>query len=337
MINKRVYKQELEIGKKAVITAMRITNSIQKELYVRDIITKTDKSPVTIADFTSQAIVCKILNDNFPEIPIVAEENSNALKNPEHKETLKKIIHFIEREPQVREMINKDILFETIDFGCQSTGKAFWTLDPIDGTKGFIRGEQYAVALALVVEEEVKLGILGCPNLKFKNDRSKSGYLFSAIRNEGAEIFNVEKKTSKRTNISNISDTKKMKFIESYESSHSNLELQNKIAKILNIKNPPVQMDSQVKYGMISNGDAEIYLRIPHPKTPDYKEKIWDHAAGSIIVEESEGIVSDIFGKKLDFNTGKTLKNNTGILASTPLVHNDVLEIIKKNLIQHNK
>jgi len=312
MINKREYKQKLEIGKKAVILAMRIINSIQKELYAIDTITKADKSPVTIADFTSQAIICKILNDNFPEIPIVAEESSNVLKNFEHKEILEKIIHFIEKEPQVREMINRDILFETIDFGCQSTGKIFWTLDPIDGTKGFIRGEQYAVALALIAEKEVKLGILGCPNLKFKNDRSKSGYLFSAIRNEGAEIFNVEKKTSKKTNISNISVKKKMKFIESYESSHSDLELQNKIAKTLNIKNPPVQMDSQVKYGMISNGDAEIYLRIPHPKTPNYKEKIWDHAAGSIIVEESKGIVSDIFGKKLDFNTGKTLKNNSG-------------------------
>ena len=333
MINKRKYKQKLGIGKKAVITAMRITNSIQRELYDRDTITKSDKSPVTIADFTSQAIVCKILNDNFPEIPIVAEETSNALKNPEHKEILEKIIYFIEKEPQVRKIVNKGTLFESIDFGCQSTGKTFWTLDPIDGTKGFIRGEQYAIALALVAEGEVKLGILGCPNLKFKNDRSKSGYLFSAIRNEGAEIFNNEKKTSKRTNISNILDTKKMKFIESYESSHSNLELQNKIAKTLNIKKPPVQMDSQVKYGMISNGDAEIYLRIPHPKTPNYKEKIWDHAAGSIIVEESGGIVSDIFGKKLDFNTGKTLKNNTGILASTPLIHNRVIKIIKENLI----
>ena len=332
MINKRKYKQNLEIGKKAVITAMRIASNIQKELYARDTITKSDKSPVTIADFTSQAIVCKILNDNFPEIPIVAEETSNALRNPENKEILEKIIYFIEKEPQVREIINKGTLFESIDFGCQSTGKTFWTLDPIDGTKGFIRGEQYAIALALVAEGEVKLGILGCPNLKFKNDRSKSGYLFSAIRNEGAEIFNNEKKTSKRTNISNISDTKKMKFIESYESSHSNLELQNKIAKTLNIKNPPVQMDSQVKYGMISNGDAEIYLRIPHPKTPNYKEKIWDHAAGSVIVEESGGVVSDIFGKKLDFNTGKTLKNNTGILASTPLIHNRVIKIIKENL-----
>ncbi len=327
-----MYKKELKIGKNAVIRAMRIVSNIQRELYMRDTITKSDKSPVTIADFISQAIVCKILNDNFPDIPIVAEENSNDLKNPEYKEILKKILYFFEKYSEIKKTMNKDILFESIDFGSKSTEKIFWTLDPIDGTKGFLRGEQFAIALALIVEEEVKLGILGCPNLKTNNDTSSSGYLFSAIKNEGAKIFNIEKKTSKKIFVSNISSTKEMRFIESYESSHSNLELQNKIAKSLNIEKPPVQMDSQVKYGMISNGDAEIYLRIPHPKTPNYKEKIWDHAAGSIIVEESGGIVSDIFGKKLDFNTGKTLKNNTGILASIPLVHNNVIKIIKENL-----
>jgi 3'-phosphoadenosine 5'-phosphosulfate (PAPS) 3'-phosphatase len=40
-----------------------------------------------------------------------------------------------------------------------------WTLDPIDGTKGFLRGWQYAVCLALLVDARVELGVIGCPNL----------------------------------------------------------------------------------------------------------------------------------------------------------------------------
>src|ERR1700742_1559565 len=40
-----------------------------------------------------------------------------------------------------------------------------WTLDPIGGTKGFLRGEQYAVCLALIVDKRVQLGVIGCPNL----------------------------------------------------------------------------------------------------------------------------------------------------------------------------
>jgi 3'(2'), 5'-bisphosphate nucleotidase len=87
-------------------------------------------------------------------------------------------------------------------------------------------------------------------------------------------------------------------------------------------------MDSQVKYGIVASGDADIYLRIPNPATRDYREKIWDHAAGSLIVEEAGGWVSDIDGKKLDFSMGKTLCRNRGILASSGRIHSRVLEII---------
>jgi 3'(2'), 5'-bisphosphate nucleotidase len=80
----------------------------------------------------------------------------------------------------------------------------------------------------------------------------------------------------------------------------------------------------------MASGNAEIYLRIPNPKTPDYKEKIWDHAAGSIVVEEAGGKVTDISGNKLDFSAGKTLRNNSGIFASVPSIHQHILEIIKK-------
>lgn len=49
----------------------------------------------------------------------------------------------------------------------------------------------------------------------------------------------------------------------------------------LGVKAPPVRIDSQAKYGALSKGDGAIYLRFPHA---GYREKIWDHAAGSIVV-----------------------------------------------------
>jgi 3'(2'), 5'-bisphosphate nucleotidase len=48
-----------------------------------------------------------------------------------------------------------------IDHNRVDPGRCFWTLDPIDGTKGFLRGEQYVVALALVVDGQVQIGVLG--------------------------------------------------------------------------------------------------------------------------------------------------------------------------------
>ena len=58
---------------------------------------------------------------------------------------------------------------------------------------------------------------------------------------------------------------------------------------------------------------------------PDYREKIWDHAAGVLIVEEAGGIISDIMGKQLDFSQGKTLKNNRGVIGSNGQYHDMVL------------
>ncbi len=65
-----------------------------------------------------------------------------------------------------------------------------WTIDPIDGTKGFLRGEQYAVCLSLIVDAQVQVGVIGCPNLPFDTDTK--GSIFVAVRGQGAEQLNIE-------------------------------------------------------------------------------------------------------------------------------------------------
>jgi 3'(2'), 5'-bisphosphate nucleotidase len=65
-----------------------------------------------------------------------------------------------------------------------------WTLDPIDGTKGFLRGGQYAVCLALIVDAQVQLGVIGCPNLPYDPTKPSGevdhGCIFVAVRGQGA-------------------------------------------------------------------------------------------------------------------------------------------------------
>jgi 3'(2'), 5'-bisphosphate nucleotidase len=326
-----MYAKELEIGRQAVLEAMRLSRIIQKELAREDCITKKDKSPVTIADFASQAIICRRLADAFPDIPIVGEERSDALKKPEHREILAKVLHYIEMDPRISEILNRENLFRSIDIGSAApSDQVFWTLDPIDGTKGFLRGEQYAVALALVVKGEVRLGILGCPNLTLPQQQSAPGFLFWAVKGQGAQLMNIESGDSYPAVVSMKTDPKTMRFVESYESAHSDQDMQREIARRLEMKQAPVRLDSQVKYGIAAAGQAEIYLRIPNPQSPDYREKIWDHAAGCLIVEEAGGIVTDIFGKKLDFSVGRTLNNNSGVFASSPAIHDRILEIIRE-------
>ena len=151
------------------------------------------------------------------------------------------------------------------------------------------------------------------------------GTLLYATRGNGAIAcsFNMEK--SRSINISNLNINDKVRFLESVESGHANHDDQAKIMAAFGDRKDSVRVDSQVKYAVLAQGDAEIYLRLPKPNMTEYKEKIWDHAAGVIIVEEAGGIVSDINGDPLDFNQGETLKNNSGIIGSNGQFHDTVL------------
>ncbi|MCU0275262.1 MAG: 3'(2'),5'-bisphosphate nucleotidase [Acidobacteria bacterium] len=318
---KPLLQKEKEIGLRSVSAAMAMSAAIQKELTSKDMLTKSDRSPVTIADFASQALICKALGSHFPGIPIVGEEDSQAIRRPENHEVFAKVVHYLRQyDPAMEEKLICDL----IDMGGDEPNGTFWTLDPIDGTKGFLRGEQFAIALALVQEGQVLLGILGCPNL----ERSAGGTLFWAGRGKGSWRVPANGGVSEAVHASAKTNTTQMRFVESYESSHSDKDTQLAISQRLLISSPPEQMDSQVKYGIVASGAADIYLRIPNPASRDYREKIWDHAAGSLIVEEAGGRVSDIDGKQLDFSAGKTLAKNRGILASNGAVHERVLQII---------
>jgi len=91
-----------------------------------------------------------------------------------------------------------------------------------------------------------------------------------------------------------------------------------------------VRMDSQAKYASIARGAGDVYLRLPTSKS--YQEKIWDHAAGDLIVREAGGEVTDVRGNRLDFSVGRTLKNNSGVVAAPKDLHPQVIEAVKSVL-----
>jgi 3'(2'), 5'-bisphosphate nucleotidase len=149
-------------------------------------------------------------------------------------------------------------------------------LDPIDGTKGFLRGGQYAVCLALIVDGKVKVGVLGCPNLPtvFNDPSSPTGVLVYGVAGDKAyhaPIANPE--NSKVCAMRPVQDLSQATFCESVEEGHSSHGQQSQIANILGIKTQSVRMDSQAKYATLSLGNADIYLRLP--VSMSYEEKIW--------------------------------------------------------------
>ncbi len=325
------FETELKIAIEAVEKACRLCREVQSSLVSEETMTKKDKSPVTVADFGAQAVICRALNETFPDDPIVAEEDTAELK-AEGGETL--LAHILTHVSAILPGISESEVIEAIDSGASEGGAEgrLWTLDPIDGTKGFLRGEQYAVALALIEDGEVVLGIVGCPDLPLDiNDpESSTGCLLWGIKGEGSYIKQLGESSRAKINVSETLESKDASFCESVESAHSSHGDAEKIADLLGVTNPPIRIDSQCKYAVIARGDASIYLRLPTRK--DYVEKIWDHASGALIVTEAGGTVTDIHGRGLDFSLGRTLLSNKGIVATNGKFHDKVISAITQVL-----
>ena len=85
-----VFENELNVAVAAVRTAAKVCQAVQSQI-TRDAMEKKDRSPVTIADFASQAVVCRALADAFPEDPVVGEEDSTELQQPENTSFLQRV------------------------------------------------------------------------------------------------------------------------------------------------------------------------------------------------------------------------------------------------------
>jgi len=120
-------QKEKETGLQAVNSAMALAGAIQREMTGRDTLTKTDRSPVTIADFAVQALICKILSSHFPGIPVVGEEDSLTIGKPENRELFAKIVHYLKKSAAP---IKEKEICGCIDLGGAEPDGTFWTLDP---------------------------------------------------------------------------------------------------------------------------------------------------------------------------------------------------------------
>jgi 3'(2'), 5'-bisphosphate nucleotidase len=345
------YTKELEVAELAVQRAALLTKAVFHEK-AKGTLSKDDKSPVTIGDFGAQALIIQAIKHNFPGDEVVGEEDADSLReNTPLRDQIWDLVKKTQLADSTAESTlggpvkNVEAMLDAIDAGNSSGGAKgrIWALDPIDGTKGFLRGGQYAVCLALMVDGDVKVGVLGCPNLPVDDsaplsavaganatDSEGFGVLFSAVKGHGAVSRPLSKaglQKSKPISMKPVSDITQATFCESVEAGHSSHGDQAAIAKKLGVEKASVRMDSQAKYGSIARGAGDIYLRLPVSAT--YQEKIWDHAAGDLIVREAGGEVTDTLGRRLDFSKGRTLAENKGVVAAPSGIHEQVLEVVK--------
>ncbi|PWH14455.1 MAG: 3'(2'),5'-bisphosphate nucleotidase [Anaerolineae bacterium] len=319
---------QVQFALEATRQAAMLTAQIEKEL-VSAALTKEDRSPVTVADYASQAVVAAALQRAFPNDTLVAEEESGYLHQPQSKQALQLVTQYVRRlEPTADE----NRVCAWIESGNGKAEGRFWTLDPLDGTKGFLRGDQYAVALALIEDGKVKLGVLGCPKLDpdGRLQANGEGALLIAQLDKGSWITSLRNpQTFRRLQVSPQADIRQARILRSFESGHTDADRIQAFAAWLKIQAEPLRMDSQAKYALLADGQGELLLRLLSPGKAEYREKIWDQAAGSLILQEAGGKITDLRGQPLDFSQGRTLRNNRGVLASNGILHAQALAALQ--------
>ncbi|WVQ72478.1 3'(2'),5'-bisphosphate nucleotidase [Cryptococcus sp. DSM 104548] len=339
------FVKETEVGILSVLRACYLTKNVQDTLVTKDTLLKSDKSPVTVADLSAQSLISLHLLEHFPKDPIIGEEDTSELRvnGPLRERVVGLVNDGLKREEGwgKDKVFSEEEILSAIDAGSAEGGPKgrFWTIDPVDGTSGFIRHQQFAVCLALIEDGVVQVGVIGCPNLGPEPAKigeeiipNGKGVLMVAVRGEGSWSRPLDSEVYTKLNLPpSPPASNPLTFLESVESGHSAHSVQARIGALLNVQRPSLRMDSQAKYTCLSRGEGGVYLRIPTKYVGGkiYEERIWDHAPGALLIEESGGICTDMWGRALNFGVGRTLKENDGIVAAGKETHRKAVEAVK--------
>ncbi|XP_006347149.1 putative PAP-specific phosphatase, mitochondrial isoform X1 [Solanum tuberosum] len=359
------YYSELEAAVDVVERACRLCVDVKKSLFSSDgrILEKNDQTPVTIADFGVQALVSLEMNRLFPSIPLVAEEDSAFLRS---NNLVGSVVDVVKDKATLGDEVTEDNILKAVDRGGKDAyvfapePATYWILDPIDGTRGFVKGSEalYVVGLALVVEGKIVLGVMGCPN--WHEDCSDNS------------IIGVQENQSSRSGIIMVSHvgcgtwTKRLSDILTNESPHTWTRCSVDSCQMVQgarvtipesqtWKSLPLsglfdaKKDSEnigegnilllsaccgslCKYLMVASGRASVYIQ---GKKATSIIKVWDHAVGIICVHEAGGKVTDWEGSSLDFAADQTERRlifpSGGVLVTNGSLHSKIIGMISSN------
>lgn len=298
---------ELDVSAAIVERASYMTRSLQKLLASKKQLDKVDFSPVTIADFAAQALIIDHLSKAFPADLFIAEEDSTFLQNaPEVSNYILDVLSLV-----TNRMWTKEELFDVLDKGryngtihkkttvsSSEESQRIWVLDPIDGTKGFLRGEHFCIGLGLLVDGIPQLSVLGCPNLNLPRAlqgisydhksigfidppilsfnrtsatlnadeilhifSASSGSIYFAVSHCGAFAKSLSMPLGAAFEVS-TSNLKDDQFVlcESAEAAFGNRVLTKKIATILQLTNEYIRIDGMCKHCIVAIGAVEGLL-----------------------------------------------------------------------------
>lgn len=309
----------------AVRDAVKVCRTVQEHYLISN--TKTSgnsKEPVTIADYGSQAIICRALQKYYPDDAVVSEESGKQfmeLIDDDQRANVLEILAEVLGQP-----VTKEEVVNWLDFGTGKSASRTWVIDPIDGTKGFIALRHYAIACGLLIDGQIAEGIVAAPGY---NDEgalfyTQDGATYRAPLAEG---------TGEKVTISDREEPTQFVTVQSVEKAHASKSRMELAREYSGLENAIVnELDSMEKYALVACGDADLYMRLPREGS-NYAHKIWDHVAGVALVKHAGGVVTDVDGTPLDFSQGDTMPN-LGMVASNGKRHDSIIAAVTKVLAE---
>ena len=223
-----------------------------------EIIYKEDESPLTKADLDSNKILLSSISKITPNVPILSEE-------------------------------------EFIEWDTRKNWETYWLIDPLDGTKEFIKkNDEFTINIALIEYNQPVLGIIYAPAF---------GSLFFSKKNNGSYKIYTKNNlgTFKNSEKISVKNTNKEKIRVIGSRSHSNIAFDNWVKKkFTNFE--IIEKGSSLKFCEIAEGKADIYPRFGPTSE-------WDIAAGHIILEEAGGKLKSIDNKEILYNEKEDILN----------------------------
>ncbi|KAJ4703355.1 PAP-specific phosphatase [Melia azedarach] len=363
---KAKYHRQLEAAVDVVERACRLCVDVKKSLFSSEgrILEKNDRTPVTVADFGVQALVSLELSKLFPSIPLVAEEDSAFLRSNNLVDSVVSVV--ADKATFGDEALTQADVLEAIDRGGKDAvafgtkPATYWVLDPIDGTRGFLRGSEalYVVGLALVVEGETVLGVMGCPNWledgpyksndevkELESKQGGSGIVMVAHVGCGtwtkrlSSMLDTSAKTTDcwtRRFVDRCCLVHEARFCIPDSQTWESLPLSalfNATTDGDNIGDKeillmPTCCGSLCKYLMVASGRASVFILRAKAQTII---KAWDHAVGIICAHEAGGKVTDWRGSQIDLGADQVERRaifpSGGVLVTNGSIHHQIVEL----------
>lgn len=216
-----------------------------------DVEQKTDQTPLTAADLAAHTFIVNALTKLTPNIPVLSEESA------------------------------------TISFEVRQTWDTYWLVDPLDGTREFIKeNDEFSVNIALISNHSSILGVIFVPVSRDCYYATKDN---GAYKKTAEGEFKISVKSS---------DVKSLTIAASR--SYLDNTLDNFFKKVGD--HEKICMGSSIKSCLVAEGKVDIYPRLGPTSE-------WDTAAAQCIVEEAGGHLTDTALKPLRYNTKKELLN----------------------------